>query len=402
MSFITNIKNYIILIVLLSLTSCNKTNWYENFKEKNKSPFGTYIVYNEAEELFNNNEVHYLKENIYDYLFHEAKEEGFGNYICIKSSAYKLNEDGLDYLLSFIKEGNNAFLSLNNFSEHLQDSLKFTTTNLDKDVYAPEELKELNGKLFLENKDFKKQPFLFDRNIRRHHFETYNKNNTIVLGTIDIEGKKLPNFIKIYYGEGAIYLHTNPIVFTNYNMLNGNEGYVENIFSYLPADDILWDPQIKSSKYSNKNKEKEESIFKFFFKHPSLKWFLAVSLFGLLLFMLFNARRKQRAIPIVKPLQNSTIEFAHTIANLYLKEADHKNLVDKKIVYFLEKIREKYLINTSNLNIQFIKKLASKSNNDLSSTKYLINTIIALNKKSECSETELIVLNKMIENFFKK
>ena len=402
MSLFINIKNYIIVFILFSLVSCNKTNWHENFKEKNKSPFGTYIIYNEAEELFNNNEVHYLKENIYDYLFHNTKDNDFGNYICIKSSAYKLDEDGLDYLLGAVKQGSNAFFSLNYFSEHLQDSLKFTIKNVDKDVHAPEELKQLNGKLYLENKDFKNQPFLFDRNIRRNYFETYNENNTIVLGTLDVEGEKQPNFIKIYYGKGAVYLHTNPVVFTNYNMLNENEAYAENILSYLPVDKILWDPQIKSSKFSKRKREKKDSIFKFFFQHPTLKWFLFVSLFGLLLFMLFNARRKQRAIPVIKPLENSTIEFAHTIANLYLKEEDHKNLVDKKTTYFLEKIREKYLIDTSNLNIHFIEKLAAKSNNELSSTKYLINTIIALNKKSECTEVELSVLNKMIENFFKK
>ncbi|MDO6596646.1 hypothetical protein Q4512_06945 [Oceanihabitans sp. 2_MG-2023] len=402
MIFFKNIKKYLVLLILFSILSCNKTNWYENFKEKKKSPFGTYIVYNEAEELFSENKIHYLKENIYDYLFHNGKDNDFGNYICIKSSAYKIDADGLDYLLGAVKQGSNAFFSLHHFSDHIQDSLKFTINNLDKDIYAPEALKQLSGKLFLENETFKDQPFFFDRNIRRNYFETYNKNNTIVLGSLEVNGEKKPNFIKIYYGKGAVYLHTNPIVFTNYYMLNGNENYVENLFSYLPSKTILWDPQIKSSKYANTRNEKQDSVFKFFFKHPTLKWFLIVSFFGLLLFMVFNARRKQRAIPIIKPLENSTIEFAQTIANLYLEEEDHKNLVDKKISYFLEKIREKYLINTSNLNSEFIEKLALKSNNEISSTKYLINTIIALNSKSECTEVDLIVLNKMIENFFKK
>ncbi|GGG47483.1 hypothetical protein GCM10010976_18630 [Bizionia arctica] len=352
--------------------------------------------------MFKDQEVTYLKENIYDYLFHNVKDTTFGNYICIKPNAYKLDEDGFDYLLSFINKGDHAFLSLNYFSEHLSDTLQFTTTYLDEAIFSPEELKQLKGELYLENTSFKHQPFLYDRNIRRTYFDSYDENNTIVLGTIEIDGVKQPNFIKVYYGKGAIFLHSNPVVFTNYNMLNGNENYVENVLSYLPTEDILWDPQIKSSNYSNSNEEDQESIFKFFLQHPSLTWFLGVSFLGLTLFMLFNARRKQRAIPIIKPLQNSTIEFAQTISNLYLKEEDHKNLVDKKIAYFLEKIREKYLIDTNNLNTQFIENLALKSNNDIQGTRYLINTIIALNKKTECSKNELLILNKMIENFFKK
>jgi hypothetical protein len=54
------------------------------------------------------------------------------------------------------------------------------------------------------------------------------------------------------------------------------------------------------------------------------------------------------------------------------------------------------------LNANFIEKLAAKSGNEIQKTKYLINTILTLNKKTACSEEELIVLNKMIENFLKK
>lgn len=386
---------------MLLFISCKKTNWQENFREKEKSPFGTYVLFNEAKELFDTKEVHYLKENVYDYLYHNFEEdEDFGNYICIKSSAYRLNETGLNDLLSSVYNGSNLFLSLNYFSEFLKETLEITTNNLDKNVFTPSILKALEGKFTLENEAFKEQTYTFDRNIRRHYFLTYNEKNTIVLGKTEIDGEKVPNFIKIYHGKGAVYLHTNPIVFTNYYLLNGNEEYVEQLLSYLPLKNVLWDPQIKSSKLS-KNNDNKESIFNFFLQHPTLKWFLFVSLFGLLLFMIFNARRKQRPIPIIEPLKNSTVEFTHTIANLYLKEKDHKNLVDKKIIYFLEKIRTKYLISTSNLNSQFIERLALKSGNNIANTKYLINTIITLNNKSECSEEELIVLNKMIENFFK-
>lgn len=46
--------------------------------------------------------------------------------------------------------------------------------------------------------------------------------------------------------------------------------------------------------------------------------------------------------------------------------------------------------------------LAAKSGNEIRNTKYLINTIITLSKKSECSQEELLVLHKMIETFFNK
>jgi hypothetical protein len=392
------------MVILLQLMSCNKTNWGENFREKEKSPFGTYIIYNEVNELFKNEEVVYLKENFYDYLYknYETTSPNFGTYICIKNNAYRLTEDGIDDLLSFVDDGNNAFIALNYFSNELKEKLEITTNNLDKDISTNAALKDLEGEFYLENESFKEQPYTFDRNIRRHYFITYNENKTIVLGTTKIAGEKLPNFIKIYHGNGAIYAHTNPIAFTNYYLLKENESYAENVFSYLPSKTIIWDPLIKKSDFSDQQDEDNTSVFKYFLQHKTLTWFLVVSMVGILLFMLFNARRKQRAIPVINPLENTTVAFTQTISSLYLKEQDHKNLVDKKIAYFLEKVRTKYLLDTSNLNTDFIKNLAAKSNNKLQNTKYLINTIITLNKKSECTQEELLVLYKMIENFFKK
>ena len=404
MIILQQLKKYALLLLFFILMSCNKTNWRENFKEKNKSPFGNYIVYNEAKTLFKDNKITLLKQNIYDYLLFNSDLDStkINNYICIKHSAYKHTNDGIIKLLDFVAKGNNAFLAFNHFKDTLQSSLKFSTNNLDKNTYSVKDLKVLKGTFELNNKEFSKTSFNFDRNIRRNYFLEYNENSTSILGTIEVDGEKVPNFIKIHHGKGAFYLHIQPIAFTNYNLLNDREEYVENVFSYLPNASIIWDPHIKSSKHSNKDKEDSSNIFKFFLEHKTLTWFLFVVLTGLLLFMLFNARRKQRPIPVIEPLKNSTLAFTQTIANLYLKEQDHKNLVDKKIMYFLEKVRSKYLLNTSNLNTDFIEKLAAKSGNELRRTKYLVNTIIALNKKIQCSEEELVVLNKMIENFLKK
>ncbi|QVY66369.1 DUF4350 domain-containing protein [Polaribacter sp. Q13] len=395
-----HIKKYAPLLLLLAFISCNKTDWNENFKEKEKSPFGNYIAYHEVENLFKDQEVTLLKENIYDYLEFNADFDSLKkhNYVCIKHSGYKYTNNGTTALLDFVSKGNNVFLAFNSFKDTLKSSLKFTTNNLDDKVFSVKDLKKLKGTFELNNNNFSKTSFSFDRNIRRNYFLQYDENTTSVLGTFEVDGEKVPNFIKIHHGKGAFYLHIQPIAFTNYYLLNNNEEYMANVFSYLPNADVIWDTHIKSSKHADK-KEDNSNVFKFFLEHPTLTWFLFVSLMGLLLFMLFNARRKQRAIPIIEPLKNSTVEFTQTIANLYLKEQDHKNLVDKKIAYFLEKVRSKYLLDTSNLNTDFIEKLAAKSGNDLQRTKYLVNSIITLNKKTECLEEELVVLHKMIENF---
>ena len=278
------LKKYAPLLLLFILIGCNKTDWKENFKEKKKSPFGNYIIYNEAKDvLFKENEVTLLKENIYDYLLFESDLDSTKtqNYISIKHGGYKYTNEGITELLNYVSNGNNVFLAFNHFKDSLKSSLKFTTNNLDKKVNSVGGLKKLKGTFELKNNLFSKTSFTFDRNIRRNYFLEYNENSTSVLGTIEVGGEKVPNFIKIHHGKGAFYLHTQPIAFTNYFLLKDEAEYAANVLSYLPNTDVIWDPQIKSSKYTDK-KEDNTSVFKFFLEHKTLKWFLFVSLIGLL------------------------------------------------------------------------------------------------------------------------
>jgi hypothetical protein len=118
----------------------------------------------------------------------------------------------------------------------------------------------------------------------------------------------------------------------------------------------------------------------------------------MLVFMIFNAKRRQRVVPIVQPLSNTTIDFAKTIGNLYFQEGDHGNLIDKKIIYFLEKIRQDYLLDTSVLDDIFIKKLQAKSGKnsfDIQNLVYLINQ----HRKNNFTaiESDLIAINNAIE-----
>ena len=127
----------------------------------------------------------------------------------------------------------------------------------------------------------------------------------------------------------------------------------------------------------------------------------AAIIFGLL-FMIFNAKRRQRIIKIIKPLQNTTVAFVKTISNLYFETQDHKNLIDKKITYFLEKIRTDFNLDTSVLNDEFIQKLASKSGKKKEDIKKLIDFINWLRSKNEFFEENLVKLNRHIEAFYSK
>ena len=129
---------------LLALIGCNKTNWNESFREKDKNPFGTYILYNEARDFLDADRFIYLNKNIYDFLLFDGLEidtTQVHSYVLIKSSSYKIKKEGLKKLLDLVKKGNTAFIALNYFGKELKEELEFTTNNLDKDIFKNEDLK---------------------------------------------------------------------------------------------------------------------------------------------------------------------------------------------------------------------------------------------------------------------
>ena len=162
----------------------------------------------------------------------------------------------------------------------------------------------------------------------------------------------------------------------------------------MPDDTIYFDSRNK------KRTELGDSPLRFILSQPALKWAWLLGLVSLLIFVLFNAKRKQRIVKIIKPLENSTIAFTKTIGNLYYETKDHNNLIDKKITYFLESIRSKYYLDTQLLDDKFVKNLSLKSGKEQSKTKKTINLIVHLKAKQSCNEDDLKLLNKAIEDFY--
>lgn len=136
-------------------------------------------------------------------------------------------------------------------------------------------------------------------------------------------------------GKGAVLIVPSPLVFTNYTVLDtANRDYIFRLLSRL--GDL---PVVRTEAYQPRMAEVQASPLRFFLQHRPLRWALWLSMLGLLLFMLFTARRRQRPIPVVREPQNRTVEFVQLIGTLYYQRHDYRDLVLKKYTYFSEELR---------------------------------------------------------------
>ena len=72
-------------------------------------------------------------------------------------------------------------------------------------------------------------------------------------------------------------------------------------------------------------------------------------LFTILLFLIFNARRRQRVIPVYKAPRNHNIEFVKLIGTLYWQRHDNNDLLQKKYATFVDAIRHSTAADITNI-----------------------------------------------------
>ena len=160
--------------------------------------------------------------------------------------------------------------------------------------------------------------------------------------------KKIPTAVSVPYGKGEVIFVSSPLLFTNYGMLEGNTFvYMFRLMAYLA--DL---PVYRTEAYVKTDAMlvAEQSPFREFIKRPPLRWALYLALLGVVLFMIFTARRRQRVIPIMSKPANRSLEFIQLIGTLYYQRKDHVDLVRKKFKLFAEELRKTAGVDISDVN----------------------------------------------------
>jgi hypothetical protein len=377
----------LLVIIVTEVARPTPLSWKSSFTAVDKIPFGSYVLFEELPSLFKDATIEKIKRDPYEFL----KEDSYENnsaYIFI-NDYISIDKQQLKSFKTYVASGNTILLSARNFGQLISDSL-LTETKQDYSILE----NDLKSRFF--NKSLQQDSIsAFKKGVYKSVFTAIDTTNTKALGYYDLEepNTKSLNYISISFGKGKFLFHTLPEAFSNYYLLNGNDQYAAQVLSYIDADTIYWDMYLKSGR------KIVDSPMRFVFDQKSLKWAYYTLMLGLVLFIIIKGKREQRVIEIIEPLKNTSIEFTKTIGDLYFQHKDFGNIIAKKITYFLEVVRSKYYLDTTELNSEFIQKLALKSNVNLEKTTKLIQLITHLKGKAVHSEQDIIALNKQIEDF---
>ncbi|HEY0108870.1 MAG TPA: DUF4350 domain-containing protein, partial [Fibrella sp.] len=310
------------------------------------------------------------------------------NYVAVcknfAAGAYDTRE-----LLRYVARGNTTFLSAYVFSDTLSRALGFRAV-----LKNPLEADSTLRSNFVGPNLARKGGYNFRHDDGRNFLVVKKQNTGISVLARNARNEAI--FLRIPHGKGAFYIHNLPIALTNYYLLfPATADYMAKAFSYLPAQPTYWDEYQKQGRFN----ENEKSLLRYIYKQPALTWAYFIGLVGLVLYALFAGKRTQRVIPVVELPKNTSLEFVKTVGRMYFQQNDHDNVARKKIQYFLADLRERHLMNTQILDIEFTETLARKSGVPLEETQDLVRILSQAQRAVSLSEYDLLTINAAIENF---
>jgi hypothetical protein len=375
------------LFAFVQLTRAKQYDWTVTYGHKDENPFGTSAL----NILLSNSKT---INNSYKTLYELKDSLSNAQSIFIIGTTLNIEKEDTKVLLRHVNEGGTALLAFDYFSGSLSDTLGVSVyDNLfkDKGLFSRDDTATLH---FVTPQYDSTKSFPYKRDNIHNYFGRVDSVKANVIAKNEI-GQ--PVMVRIQKGKGNLFLSCTPMVFTNIHLLSKeNNEFASGMLSYLSTNQLL------RTQYYHLGRMESQTPLRYILTNEPLRWAYYISILSLLLFIVFEAKRRQRIIPIVKPLSNTTLEFVSTIGNLYYQKGDHKNIAEKKINYFLDQLRKQYYLNTSHRNLEFIELLALKSGHPKNKVNSLIQTINTILESVQISPQDLEVLNKRIEQFWKK
>ena len=363
-------------------------DWTSTYQNDDKIPFGTQALYELLPGIMQQSaaNVKMVRLPAYNFLT-ETKPTGRSNYVFI-CQEFKADGNDLKQLLGYVRRGNNVLVSAYDLPDTLGRTLGFKA-NVKDPTKADSTLRQnfVNGPLK------KSGGYNFFHDDGRNFLVIKEPRNITVLGR---NVRNEPVFIKIRYGKGQFLVHNLPLAFTNYYVLDPKTSdYTAKVLSYLPALPTYWDEYQKQGRFD----KEQQSIFRYVWSQPALNWAYYLVVFGLVFYAIFAGKRTQRVIPVIEAPQNTSVDFVKTVGRLYFQQGDHDNVARKKIQYFLADLRERYGLNTNNLDREFAEVLANKSGISRDDADDLVRLLRNAQKSISLSEYDLLTLNAAIEKF---
>lgn len=420
----------LVMQVLFEIYRPKPIDWTSTYEKKDKIPNGCYITHQMLDDYFGKHTIKVVRQPIYNQMSDDhallinendnnnpsdstaiiddldkkddqaddtihytqyANSHQSEQYIIITEN---FSPDILDskHLWRFAETGGTVFIAAQQISDTLAKMLHIET---DWHIGNWNDTSSRRKTSFTHPNLRKQASYHFRNQYLKSYFSRLDTTHALILGQMD--SSIYPNFVRIACGSGAFYLHSAPHLFANYTAVNDSgAAYIAQVFSHLPASPNIsyWDEYYKPLRLPN------ETPLRYILSTEALRWAFYLMLIGIALLMLLDSKRRQRPIPIIEPLRNTTLDFARTIGLLYYQNGDHRDLAQKKITHFIDFLRTRLFLPPVQYDRNYYGLIAQKAALPLADIESIFKLIIQVRTQVAIEPATLLELSRRIDAFY--
>lgn len=366
------------------------TDLSRNYQMKNKSPFGCYAIYNLLDGVYSS-DVKVNNQTIYN--LNKANTKPTSLLLINDKVDFNLNDT--KFLMEFLRRGNTVMLAAGDFYGNFNDSMHLRTRQVYYNFGASIDslFTKPGTNIHFLNKNSLGKKFSYPQLAIPNYFSNFDSTRFSIVAAVDNDKACL---IKTKVGAGTLYLMSIPDVFGNYFVAgHQNREVAYACLSLIKNDLLLWDEYYKTFNVTN------YSPIKFILENDALYTAYLLAIFTIVAYMIIEGRRRQRAMAIITPPENSTLAFINVVGHVYYNSKNHRSIAVEKIKYFYETLRRKFNVNTLEINDHLYDELSLLSGIERDKIRQLFAFCRKINDSADITEYELLELNRQIDNFNK-
>ena len=325
-------------------------NWDVQFKSNDKDPYGLFLFDQLLRAHVDTNKT---IQPITDWIQLDSILSKKKNVTMLfVGNRFGLQNREIDTILNRVKEGSDLFISYNDLTDNLIKRF-FNSYQVSYDFAD-------SVTIFIQRNKFPMY-YLYQNDTLAHEWKAFSAIQPIDSNYQSLSSfMEMSDFIRIKLGKGSILLHTNPEIFFNYQ-LKRTEGYRYTSFvlnnlskekdvyllelGRLLDEDIMDDSAMDNAE--GDAERADSSYLKFILKSPAFMVALGLTFLGLILFMLFRAKRMQPIVPYLPKKKNMSLAFAETITSIYLAKQHPLGILQVQRKNFYDAVNKHFFIDIS-------------------------------------------------------
>jgi hypothetical protein len=387
--------------------------WYDSLRQTAKQPYDLHFIKHLIQNSPETAKFRELKGPVDRFLPVEADEPSL--YIAM-GPGLRYQEEQMSALIDFVYEGNHAILSLKYFPQTLLNELIWINDTIENQKYQKSFVSsqvQLKYKNSNQQEDSARIYFANGKDytvVDWYYFDPIVLLDTTIaeIGRIDT----FINMIEIPIGSGKFVLHATPLAFSNLHLSNPEVlHYANYVFGQSTHRNVYWEVYniISIEDAYNQDYYRDESLSRsrvmvpgegplfFILSFPAFRNAWYVLLGGALLYLMFMGKRKQRPVPVLKPLENTSLDYIKTIGEVYFRHTDAKEMGLHLLQGFFRDFYKTYRMPWEPVKPGFVDLLTQKSGLDFDTVSKAVRYISTVNNTRFFGDEQLAGLKQHMD-----